>query len=301
MAATSAETKQQQKKNGTSMRRMFSLSSFRNSSHSLSKTERDMTNHSSLQEEEFFDFDISDDDFNKSAPFEVALDEIAGEYTVSKLTNRRRLPVLRLADLHVTSTLGTGTFARVYQVQISTTVDSASLTNGLTTETYYAMKTLNPIMSHDKEAASDLANEANILNSVGRHNNIIRLYGIVSSGLGNPTSTIDATPIVGCSLLMEVVECTLQDKLNGWRSATKRFNPFYTARQKASDLKFRIKDIIMGIVKGMQYLHSKDVALRDLVSQSFTFVLCNTWVWTLLYNGNLTMNLPLSLLLLLYL
>lgn len=162
---------------------------------------------------------------------------------------------------------------------------------------FFAVKSIDPNKikgSHQLTiAASELATEAKILAELD-HENIIQLRGVSSQTF----SKSFASGYGGYFLVLDVLTETLADRLQLWRRRRRRmqrmqkhkhfhhmlqkvrnmfrtttamsscyiheqFEPKYR-RYRLNSLYYRIEDTVMGIVKGMEYLHARNIVLRDL-------------------------------------
>ena len=140
-------------------------------------------------------------------------------------------------------------------------------------------------------AAGELANEAKIL-SLLDHENIIRLKGVCSESFSESFSNGNR----GYFLVFEVLRDTLTDRLRNWRHQKDKKEGAYRKAQKigrkqlfmpksmsnnnadiaamgearpAPDermqrMHHRIQETVVGIAKGLEYLHSKKITIRDL-------------------------------------
>jgi len=128
----------------------------------------------------------------------------------------------------------------------------------------FAIKKLKQSVRVDREklelCSADLAAETSILANLN-HENIIALRGIQK---GNMLQLLkDGTFFIALDPLAE----TLEDRIQRWRkkSVLQRFGG------GKIDIKKRIQDVALGIVKGMEYLHSKRVIYRDLKPANIGF------------------------------
>merc|ERR1712176_359858 len=111
--------------------------------------------------------------------------------------------------------------------------------------------------------AGELAVETAILANLN-HENIIKLHGI--RGDGNITNHLQRGTFFLC---LDSLETTLYDKMAEWRDeAARRRHKFLRGnslrRKEDSTTVSRLENIAVGIVKGMEYLHSKNIIYRDL-------------------------------------
>lgn len=151
-------------------------------------------------------------------------------------------------------------------------------------------------------AAMELANEAKILSGLD-HGNIIKLRGLSSEKFSESFAPNINTKRRGSSggygyfLVMDLLHETVKDRMNHWgkkekdrarakkrREMLRRTRNSFTKRLRKSSpssrskskllapcgveecqrLHNRIGDTVLGIAKGMKYLHSKNIVLRDL-------------------------------------
>jgi len=156
--------------------------------------------------------------------------------------------------------------------------------------TLFASKSINLNAADPQDAAKQLANEAKILSGLD-HENIIKLRGVCSETFSKSFAKIPE----GYFLLFDVLDETLQNRLKKWRTSKKKnkiprlsekllFNGSniqqklfkgllsspsavddgdYQQRQRQR-MYNRIQETVIGIARGLEYLHSRQIVLRDL-------------------------------------
>ncbi len=153
-------------------------------------------------------------------------------------------------DIDVVNILGVGGFSDVYQVRVN---------HPRLKDSSYAMKCVSSTSFRllDREyisIASDLALEAKILSSL-QHENIITVYG--SNSAADPNSSR------GPFLVMDLLAETL----------AQRFDRLRRSRNILRDhsLLARLQSCAYGISEAMNYLHQKNIVLRDLKPANIGF------------------------------
>jgi len=152
-------------------------------------------------------------------------------------------------------------------------------------------------------AATELANEAKMLSGLD-HPNIIKLRGLPNEKFSESFRNLntntkchrrDDSESFGYFLVMDLLHETLKDRMNTWnkkekelaraskrremlrktrKSLNKRLRKSFSksnhqsssssCKQDCKQLHNRVRDTVLGIAKGMKYLHSKGIVLRDL-------------------------------------
>jgi serine/threonine protein kinase len=170
---------------------------------------------------------------------------------------------------------------------------------------YHALKCLNSKFmspSRRRSATLDQSMEADLLSRLD-HDNIIKLYGVTCSrACHSPACANSATycekhhnntdhdkgndaenhpnhgPLLeglGHCLVLELLHETLQDRLVAWRrrscGALILHPRFRMGLYSSSALRHRLETVVMGIIKGMVYLHSQNVLVRDLKPANIGF------------------------------
>jgi len=167
--------------------------------------------------------------------------------------SRNNVEKFREEDLCTLKLLGSGSFSNVFLAYDKSNSDEI-----------FAVKRLKPSVRICSETltfcATDLAIETTILMNLN-HENIISLRGTQE---GNMIQLLkDGTFFIAIDPLGE----TLKDRMKRWRKK-------WTLRRFTGgniDTTRRLRGVALGIVKGMEYLHSKRVIHRDLKPANIGF------------------------------
>jgi len=156
---------------------------------------------------------------------------------------------IREEDLQITKLLGRGAFADVNQAYEKEDSDRI-----------YAIKRLRAStgMTDDENlhiCITDLAFETAILSNI-RHNNIIPLLGIKEGDAFNLLRNGNFF------VALEVMVETLYDRLKRWKTQRKRQRLSITVN--SNTVIERLKNVAMGIVSALEYLHSNRILYRDM-------------------------------------
>jgi serine/threonine protein kinase len=161
-------------------------------------------------------------------------------------------------DFHIGRCLGEGSFADVKCVFLKSSQWNRSKGCYAESGQAYALKRLKSNVVANRTmltiAASDLAMETTLLSNLC-HKNIISLHGVMS---GNMIQSLkDGTFFIVLDLLVE----TLDNRCLKWQAQQKR-SKLIPIKRKDARVTERIREVAMGIVQGMEYLHSKNVIFR---------------------------------------
>jgi serine/threonine protein kinase len=176
------------------------------------------------------------------------------------------LPNIKFSDFIVEEKIGEGGFSDVFKVSFRPQTKQSGVF-ALKCSKISDLATSPEAQEEEKESAiDDLMFEASILARLD-HKNIIKAMGV---------SKLPAM------LLLELLECTLEDHLNYWREdrLTLRRNrrnsiPCCWTQQGATsnlaEFRNQTESIVKGIANGLEYLHSKNIILRDLKPKNIGF------------------------------
>jgi serine/threonine protein kinase len=181
---------------------------------------------------------------------QAALDQLNYYFSESRLPQpQSEIAVVAWPNIEIDSTLGCGSFCRVYEVEVCST----DLLKGK-----YALKCLNRKILFGEERSVreagciDLAVEAHLLSRLN-HENIIKLQGRSPNFITN--SNCQDWAEKGFFLLLDILEDTLKLRLNLLR---------LNGSHLTSAMMQRVTDIAVGVAKGLQHLHENNIVLRDL-------------------------------------
>jgi serine/threonine protein kinase len=184
-------------------------------------------------------------------------------------------------DIQTVSVLGSGAHSKVFLV-----VDQQRLHR-------YALKCLDPSKlltpSDFCYAAEDLAMEVDLLSKLN-HKNIVQLRGVsrssVSDSYYRAANNNNDNHNEGYFILLDVLEETLKDRIQRWRrdikqqqihksSLCKIFGFGKSNNNKTQTimnlLLGRIETVAIGVADAMEYLHDKNIVVRDLKSENVGF------------------------------
>jgi len=174
----------------------------------------------------------------------------------------RKMERYRESDLIFVSLMGSGGFSNVYKAYHKRHPSKI-----------LAVKKLQPSVRVNRKllpiCAADLATETALLANL-RHPNIISLKGVRGDA-----HILDLLKAGTFFLCLEPCQETLEDKLERWRKQSKKINRRRSIAVVTNNYKKmmmntnmgiiqRLDDVAMGIVKGMEYLHTNNIIYRDL-------------------------------------
>lgn len=213
----------------------------------------------------------------------------------SSIDLRATIPPVQRDDLRIINLIGNGSFCRVHLASCPPSLLPKDSCTSDTNSDEVGPRALLAVKSIDTNkitsaselivAASELANEATILSELN-HQNIVQLRGICSETFSESFGR------GGFFLVFDILQETLSDHLCKWRhqqywkerlyrksSRTRAAKWSFLQRKGRSHasiemrpdlderkrrLYYRIQETVLGMVKGLEYLHSKEIVLRDL-------------------------------------
>jgi serine/threonine protein kinase len=177
------------------------------------------------------------------------------------------IPEIAWDDVRIGRLLGKGSFCNVNEVILS----SKAKCN----HDRYAIKYLkDSVMARTEtftEGAANLVTEGKLLRHL-QHENIVRLHGI-SEGCVSESYLNNRRFF----LILDRLDCSLADKIQEWRFDEERLSPSKSSRvisksrrirglseSQKNRLYHRLRSVAIPVANALQYLHSKNILLRDL-------------------------------------
>lgn len=182
---------------------------------------------------------------------------------------------LEWSDVLIDSLLGAGSFSVVYRSRVRKFEKQQQQQQPA--EQRYALKALSSETVCCNQSfvtgAIDLALEAAILSRL-HHENVIQIHGIKSGPVG------EAFAQGGFMIVLDLLDETLDARLENWRkeqAASAGCSGFLfqnskrTSQARLEQIQDRLQDVVLGICRGMEYIHSQHILLRDLKPQNIGF------------------------------
>ena len=227
-----------------------------------------------------FDIDINVAKAASQAAFIRVMEFEANSKLLQRADEGQDVARLDWDDICVEGMLGVGGFACVSKVSVPCLEDedpaqgdeesdqrSGQSGTSCSSATYgvYALKCLNARTTSDPQlfasGAADLASEFLILSSLS-HDNIVRIHGV---SRGCVSQAFESSG--GYFILLEHLRGTVSDLLRLWREDV-------TVPEKADRIPSpfdRLQEIAIGIGRGMEYLHQRNIIYRDLKPHNIGF------------------------------
>jgi len=196
-------------------------------------------------------------DITMPTSFDMDSDDDENACTMNTKSHNKKKKGLELfgeSDLLFEGLLGSGGFSNVYHAYHR---DTGRI---------FAVKKLKISVCQSQKllpiCTADLAVEAAVLANLN-HENIIGIHGIRGDG-----NIMDLLKNGSFFICLDPLHETLDTKLSQWRRQTKKGSRLMrsSSRQMKNNATIikRLEDVVMGIVHGMEYLHTNNIIYRDL-------------------------------------
>lgn len=179
----------------------------------------------------------------------------------------KEVPEIAWDDIQIGRLLGKGSFNNVNAVILSSKYKC--------NDSRYAIKYLRDsvMLRSDSftKGAADLVTESELLKHL-QHENIVKLHGI-SKGCVSESYLNNRRFF----LILDRLDCSLADKIQEWRFEEERLSPSRSLRDismprlngglsesQRLQLNDRLRSVAIPVANALQYLHSKNILLRNL-------------------------------------
>ena len=202
---------------------------------------------------------------------EAVQEEISLLSSKSKIPKEPSIKELEWSDVALGDVTGVGGFSQIFKVQVHKLTVNAMEDGNLAREKVYALKCLRretvDSPSSFSVGAIDLATEGEILWRLN-HENIIQLYAVTAGG---PGAAIRTDPR-GYFLVLDLLPGgTLGDKLQQYRQARDLAGKSLDEPPTSEAMIQRLQKIALGLARGLEHLHQKNIVLRDLKPENVGF------------------------------